>query len=566
MNLVTDTLTGELLYIFAVSILDAAIVSWMALRLYRRSVLRFMKAPAGAAAEDDVAPALERSTAADSPAPGLLGPSVQSVRAGRRVALPPASRRLAVAYLVGTLVYSGIVTIPRVYEIWPVSPGGIAAILWVNLWPIVPALGLLLVLSWTGTLRLGGLFLLCGSLVVMLVTFAGQIARGTFNSAPFTNVYWANTLLLATAYLPALVLLFISWRRIRAVVAMTLAATLFFGLGLPFFRRAVVAIFEADALGALMLAFAGGTTPHAAFYSIYMLVALPVGWFGWRVLRRLAVAFERKAFSDIQLVVDCWFAIVTMELIAMQLAGPFGLRGIAIGLFAFAFYRATVEMMLRVKPLVIPAEPEDAIKRLLLLRVFGHQSRTERLFDYIAQHWRFRGPVQLIAGADLAMRTIDPGDVLAFVSGRLRNQYVASPDEIPARIERLDMRPDPDGRFRVNELYCLHDTWKATLQALLTVTDAVVMDVRGFSRKSRGVLYELQEIVTKISTERIVLIADHATDEQLLEETLGRAWTQVSHPSGAARPIVLVKVNRNSRRELGAVMNHLLRLGEPGHA
>lgn len=29
---------------------------------------------------------------------------------------------------------------------------------------------------------------------------------------------------------------------------------------------------------------------------------------------------------------------------------------------------------------------------------------------------------------------------------------------------------------------------------------------------------------------------------------------------------VLVKVNRNSRRELGAVMHHLLRLGEPGHA
>ena len=80
------------------------------------------------------------------------------------------------------------------------------------------------------------------------------------------------------------------------------------------------------------------------------------------------------------------------------------------------------------------------------------------MFDHIAQHWRFAGPVQLIAGSDLAMRTVDPGDVLAFVSGRLRNQYVASVDDVPSRIERLDMRPDPDGRFRVNELYCLHDT------------------------------------------------------------------------------------------------------------
>jgi hypothetical protein len=565
MNLVSDTLSGELLYIFAVSILDAAILSWMALLWYRRSVFRLMKAPA-AATEDDVVPVPEPSIAVDSPVPGLLERSVQPVRAGRAVTLPQSSRRLAVAYLVGTLAYSAVVTIPRIYELWPLPPGGIAAQVWINVWPIVPALGLLLVLPWTGTLRLGGVFLLCGSVLVMLVTFAGQIARGSFNSAPFTNVYWANRLLLATAYLPALVLLFISWRRIRAVVAMTLAATLFFGLGLPFFRRAVVAILEADTLKALMLAFAGTTTVEAAFYSIYMLVALPVGWFGWRVLRRLAVAFERKAFSDIQLVVDCWFAIVTMELIAMQLAGPFGLRGIAMGLLAFAVYRASVEMMLRIRPPVVAAQAEDPPRRLLLLRVFGHQSRTERLFDYIAQHWRFRGPVQLIAGADLAMRTIDPGDVLAFVSGRLRNQYVASPDEIPARIERLDMRPDPDGRFRINELYCLHDTWKPTLQALLTVTDAVVVDVRGFSRKSRGVLYELQQIVTTIATDRIVLIADHATDEQLLEETLGRAWTQVFHPSGAAHPILLVKVNRNSPRELSAVMNHLLPLGETVHA
>ena len=127
---------------------------------------------------------------------------------------------------------------------------------------------------------------------------------------------------------------------------------------------------------------------------------------------------------------------------------------------------------------------------LLLLRVFGHQSRTERLFDFIARQWRFRGPVQLIAGADLAMRTVDPGDVLAFVSGRLRPVRGVG-HEIPGRIARLDMRPDPDGRFRINELYCLHDTWKTTLQTLLSVTDMVVMDLRGFSRQSKGCLYEL---------------------------------------------------------------------------
>ena len=89
------------------------------------------------------------------------------------------------------------------------------------------------------------------------------------------------------------------------------------------------------------------------------------------------------------------------------------------------------------------------------------------------------------------------------------------------------------------------------------------MDLRGFSRKSRGCLYELQQIVTTIATDRIVLIADRATDKPLLEETLGLAWAQAqsSRPPStiAAQPIALVEVDRSSRRELGAVMQRLLR-------
>ena len=65
----------------------------------------------------------------------------------------------------------------------------------------------------------------------------------------------------------------------------------------------------------------------------------------------------------------------------------------------------------------------DAPRRLLLLRVFGYQARTESLFDRVAQAWRFHGPVQLIAGVDLAMRTVDPGDVLALLNGRLAELY-----------------------------------------------------------------------------------------------------------------------------------------------
>ena len=553
-----DTLNGELAHVFIISILDAAILSWIALWWYRRSVVRFMTAPASAVAPGDGAEV--PGDAAEAPARGLVDRTVAPAGA-TLPALPPAWRNVAAAYVAGALAYSTVLTIATMVEAWPAPPAAIASVFWVNLWPIVPVLALLLALRWTQTLWLAALFVVSGSLLVVMVTLAGQIVRGAFNTAPLTNIYWSIAQLAATAYVPAFVLLLISRRRIRAVFAMTLTATILFGVGLMGFRRIALEMFGVAALKTLILEIALETTTDVAYYAIYMLLALPVGWVVWHVLRRLAVAFEHKAFSDIQLVVDCWFAIVTMELIVTQLTAPYGLAGIAIGAGALVAYRAGVEIVLRVWPPAVRPGTESAPPRLLLLRVFGHQSRTERLFDFIARQWRFRGPVQLIAGADLAMRTVDPGDVLAFVSGRLRNQYVASADEVPGRIARLDMRPDPDGRFRINELYCLHDTWKKTLQTLLRVTDMVVMDLRGFTRQSKGCLYELQQIVASIAADRIVLIADRATDQALLEETLGRAWAQAPGASSTVltASIGLVEVNRNSRGELGAVMQRLLR-------
>ena len=70
---------------------------------------------------------------------------------------------------------------------------------------------------------------------------------------------------------------------------------------------------------------------------------------------------------------------------------------------------------------------------LLLLRVFGFQRRTQTLFDSIAEQWRFLGPVTMIAGTDLAMRTFSPGDIVGFMSGRLQSFFIDG----EARIHRL---------------------------------------------------------------------------------------------------------------------------------
>ena len=82
------------------------------------------------------------------------------------------------------------------------------------------------------------------------------------------------------------------------------------------------------------------------YYGLFMILVLPVGWVPWRFLQLLAAGFERKRFSDVQLIVDCWWLIVTAEQIVTHLASPYGVGGIAAGLVAFIAYRVTVALSL----------------------------------------------------------------------------------------------------------------------------------------------------------------------------------------------------------------------------
>jgi hypothetical protein len=197
----------------------------------------------------------------------------------------------------------------------------------------------------------------------------------------------------------------------------------------------------------------------------------------------------------------------------------------------------------------------------LLLRVFGYQARTESLFDRVAQTWRLQGPAQLIAGVDLAMRTADPGDVLALLDGRLAESYVRTPDEVSERLARLDLRPDPDGRFRINEVYCRDNTWRSTLEALLDETDKVLMDLRSFSARNAGCRFELEQIVRRVPADAIVLVCDKTTDLPLLHQILAAAW-EAEHrdrPARGSGVISVVRMERQTRSEFALLMNRLQR-------
>jgi hypothetical protein len=192
-----------------------------------------------------------------------------------------------------------------------------------------------------------------------------------------------------------------------------------------------------------------------------------------------------------------------------------------------------------------PPDPRGGPPTLLVLRVFQRDAAVERLFDQVVERWRLTGNTVLIAGTDLVSRTLDPDDLFAFLNGRLAQRFIASEAEIPRRLAELDLRPDPDGRYRVNESYCFDTTWQAALRALVAASDVVLMDLRGFHAGNRGCRFELDVLAGAAHLRHVVLLFDAATDRHAAALDLAGApaerfeWIEAGRLDGAKAGQVL---------------------------
>jgi hypothetical protein len=176
--------------------------------------------------------------------------------------------------------------------------------------------------------------------------------------------------------------------------------------------------------------------------------------------------------------------------------------------------------------------------QLLLLRVFSLGRRSERLFDALATHWRHVGNIRLIAGPDLATTTVEPHEFLGFLSGKLARRFIDGPETLDLRLSETERERDPDGRFRVSDFFCYDDTWQTVLSRLADESDAVLMDLRGFSPQNRGVTHEINELIDHVPLGRVVFVVDDTTDEGFLRQTVQEAWDRMrpDSPNRASTP------------------------------
>jgi len=233
-----------------------------------------------------------------------------------------------------------------------------------------------------------------------------------------------------------------------------------------------------------------------------------------------------------------------------------GWAWIFTGIVAFAAYKLAVWAGFT---LVARKRREDATKlTLLLLRVFSLGKRSQRLFDLLSRIWLQAGSIDLIAGPDLATTTVEPHEFLDFMGGRLSRQFVSDETDLEQRVSNIDARSDPDGRYRVNEFFCRADTWQMTIQRLSRGSNAVLMDLRSFSKSNQGCVYELRHLFNSIPLDRVVLVIDHSTDAAFLEMTVREIWQDLEPSSPnvkLSKPLVkCLAIKQQSQAEIKSLL------------
>jgi len=257
----------------------------------------------------------------------------------------------------------------------------------------------------------------------------------------------------------------------------------------------------------------GGST----YWVLRFLGFFAFGVIGWLALNGIRRQYQAKHISDETVTIDAiWVLFAITDSVDLVFEHPlWGLTGFV----AFTAYKLCVRVGLKWAGRDL--EGSQHSPALLVLRSFSIGKDGERLFDAVDRVWRRVGSIQMIAGVDLAHRTVEPHEFLDFISGKLARRFIGGAAELEQRMQERDMRPDRDHRFRVNDFFCYDDTWKMVLSRLVRDSDAVLMDLRGFSRQNAGCVFELGELARMVPLERVVFIVDRRTDEQLLAETLG---------------------------------------------
>ncbi len=537
---ITLALTGALPFVVLAAAALAFPVSILLLKVYRRAVLGGMNESAEAMPKA-AAPTASEIAPPDRPLEfRLLGPAT-----ALSTVLPGAgASRAAGVYAAAIAVFAAVMTAAwllatRDPEIGPVK---VALICWTYFWPAVIAVSLVAATDRRTRLLVA---------LAYFAVYAPIAAVALLRSPELTMIQLAQHWLVTNAPPSVLLYAFLA-RRIRAVGPIVLAFAVIAMLGSQL-AVALVGSSDASLRAAVGIGSTLGLGGLAVFWGTMAagFVIFAIG--AWIALKQLGARYAARRMSDETITLD---AMVLLFGVTHSIGLVFEhWTWIASSFAAVLAYKVAAIAGYRWLP------KASAPRRLLLLRVFALGARSEPLFDALRRLWLRGGDIAMIAGPDLVTSAVEPDEFLGFLAGQLRRRFVAGSADLAARIDAIDRRPDPDGRFRVAEFFCRADTWQMTMQRLVVDSDAVLMDLRSFSATNQGCVFELGRLLDAIDVRRVVFVIDATTNRTFLESTLERLWSGLAENSpnrrAAAPAAQFFEISGPTASEMRALVGHL---------
>ncbi len=292
-------------------------------------------------------------------------------------------------------------------------------------------------------------------------------------------------------------------------------------------------------------ALADNMAMRVAMFSLFATTSALAAWLALKALDALARWVEAGWLSELSL---C--SLVVLAMIAAMMVGVS-----LIDQRAHSSWVAWLPLPWVVAPVAVYAAFNARQRRrgpgprLLVLRVFARERQQRKLLDALQSRWRYAGPVHQIGGPDLATLNVDPYECALFITGRLHDVFLpqaASAEQLSAR---LDAAADREGRYRISEVFCFNSAWRTTVEQLMRLSDAILLDLRGFSARREGTGYELNVLARVGLIERVVAVGDISTDWLHVERLLAEEGEDPRH---------LARCDAGSAMAATAIFDHLL--------
>lgn len=346
------------------------------------------------------------------------------------------------------------------------------------------------------------------------------------------------------------------------------------------------------------------------FFLLYVVLFLV-----WSVMRYIGfrhqfVAYQNRLFrvvSPLWKIVFAvfqsrWYMLLALVLIITTLFKAvlfFSLGDILEGTIVLIAVLFHLFMMRKIKT----KAKQRANLKLLILRVFLINKTSLFTFNQLAKFWKHFGsyftvadpsfykiywkrnfkhkfPVFILVvfliytqmeNSDTSVSPFAPFMALLFLGAiifiilgvrNMKTNFVSNKTALEKALKKLDKHPIKlDNTFKEKPISCYDNTWKLTVEKLVSTASVVLMDLRGFSEKNKGCEFEVNLLLNTVSLDKILFIG-YTSALPLIKDVIQRKFKTLDEASPniniASPNAVIYEVKKESNKEIQQIIDLLI--------